>query len=354
MRAIKVLSVVVCGLGLIAACDSDADTPPVPSGSEDAAAGDEAGSELPDGSAGEVPDGGPSETPDATPGETDGAAGEVLEGGPGDASTDPPDAMSAMPDGASSELPDGSSSPLDATPGELVDAMVMDAAAGGKSVLDLNDVSANPDSYEWFDFRPNLLKLILSGAAETEHIAILWYTVEDGAVGLHYHSQTESVYAIDGTQTDAEGVYPTGTVYFNPPGSGHEITDSTGFFILAYASPPDFANTDLIEEYTPVIIDTEASDLMTAYPFEEQFTDVSKYEIPLDAMGGMTAELLESASVDDYSYVGNYVLVLGGSCVIDSVRYGENTLVVATTIEPQPFTIAAPAGETCLAMALSF
>lgn len=71
-------------------------------------------------------------------------------------------------------------------------------------------------------------------------------------------------------------------------------------------------------------------------------------------MGGMTAELLESASVDDYSYVGNYVLVLDGSCVIDSVRYGENTLVVATTIEPQPFTIAAPTGETCLAMALSF
>ncbi len=53
-------------------------------------------------------------------------------------------------------------------------------------------------------------------------------------------------------------------------------------------------------------------------------------------------------------YVGNYVLVLDGSCVIDSVRYGENTLVVATTIEPQPFTIAAPTGETCLAMALSF
>src|SRR6187402_676700 len=83
------------------------------------------------------------------------------------------------------------------------------------TVLDLTDVKTNPSGYEWFDFRPNVMKLILSGAAETEHVAILWYTVTDGAVGLHYHSKTESVYAIEGTQTDAKGVYPTQTVYFN-------------------------------------------------------------------------------------------------------------------------------------------
>jgi len=83
--------------------------------------------------------------------------------------------------------------------------------------LDLADVKTNPGAYEWFDFRPNVLKLILAGAAETEHIAILWYTLTDGAVGLHYHSMTESVYVIDGTQTDGKGSYPTGSVYFNPP-----------------------------------------------------------------------------------------------------------------------------------------
>jgi hypothetical protein len=73
------------------------------------------------------------------------------------------------------------------------------------TVLDLDDVKNNPTSYEWFDFKPNIQKLILAGAPETEHIAILWYTVTDGGVALHYHSKTESVYVIEGTQTDAKG-----------------------------------------------------------------------------------------------------------------------------------------------------
>lgn len=47
----------------------------------------------------------------------------------------------------------------------------------------------------WCQFRPNLNKLILSGAAETEHIAILWYPIANGSVGLHYHGKTEPVYS---------------------------------------------------------------------------------------------------------------------------------------------------------------
>ena len=74
-------------------------------------------------------------------------------------------------------------------------------------VLDLNEmVTTNkpPDVIEesiecvqnvWCQFRPNLNKLILSGAADTEHVSILYYPVEDGSVGLHYHSKTESVYS---------------------------------------------------------------------------------------------------------------------------------------------------------------
>src|SRR6478752_7846847 len=134
------------------------------------------------------------------------------------------------------------------------------------TITDLNDVSTKPDSYDWFDFKPNIKKLILAGAAETQHIAVLWYTVTDGGVALHYHAKTESVYVIHGTQTDAKGVYTDGTVYFNPPGSGHQITDSSGFFLLAYAAPPDFANTGLIEAYEPVRIDTTDANLTTTLP----------------------------------------------------------------------------------------
>lgn len=75
-------------------------------------------------------------------------------------------------------------------------------------VLDFNDMVTGknkpPDIIDenieciqnvWCQFRPNLNKLILSGAADTEHVSILYYPVEDGSVGLHYHSKTESVYS---------------------------------------------------------------------------------------------------------------------------------------------------------------
>ena len=73
-------------------------------------------------------------------------------------------------------------------------------------VLDLSAMVANPPPVKlnetiaceqsvWCEFRPNLNKYILSGAADTEHISILWYPITDGSVGLHYHSKAESVYS---------------------------------------------------------------------------------------------------------------------------------------------------------------
>lgn len=224
-----------------------------------------------------------------------------------------------------------------------------------KTVLDLNDVKTSPSTYEWFDFRPNVQKLILSGTAESEHVAILWYTVTDGSVGLHYHSKTESVYVIEGTQTDAKGVYPTGTVYFNPPGSGHAITQSSGFFVLAYASPPDFAGTALIEEYTPVRIDTAAADLMTAYPFEQKQTGLQTFQAPLNELGGMSAQLIELTPLAGaYEYVGNYLLVLEGTCDIEGSTFGAEMLVVAKALPPEPFKVTASTGSSCLALGVSF
>lgn len=222
------------------------------------------------------------------------------------------------------------------------------------TAFDLTDVKTNPGGYDWFDFRPNVKKLILAGAAETEHIAILWYTVTDGSVGLHYHSKTESVYVIDGTQTDGKGTYPTGTIYFNPPGSGHAISDSSGFFLLAYAAPPDFAGTDLIEEYTPVRMDTEAADLPTSYEFEQKATGVRVFTPDLHATGGMTAAFIETTSSEAYDFTGNYVLVLEGDCVVQGKSLGEDELVVAAAVAPRTYTVAAADGGTCLALGVSF
>ncbi len=237
---------------------------------------------------------------------------------------------------------------------EKVDGATYVGDLSSSSVLDLEDVKTNPGTYEWFDFRPNVKKLILSGAAETEHVAILWYTVPDGSVGLHYHAKTESVYVIDGTQTDGKGVYPTGTVYFNPPGSGHAITNSTGFFILAYASPPDFASTSSIGEYTPIRIDTEATDLTMTYPFEQQKPGIRTFTVPLDGAGGLHGDFIEITSSESYDYTGNYLLVLEGSCDIEGTSFGENELVVAKTVEPRPYRVAASQGGGCLVLGVSF
>jgi hypothetical protein len=222
------------------------------------------------------------------------------------------------------------------------------------TVLDLEDVKTNTADYDWFDFRPNVQKLILAGAAETEHIAILWYTVPDGGVNLHYHAKTESVYVIDGTQTDAKGSYPTGTVYFNPPGSGHQITDSSGFFLLAYASPPDFASTDQIGEYTPIRVDTDDAELTMTYPFDEESSGVRLFAPPLDAMGGLGAEFLEVTSSGKYEFEGNYLLVLEGSCDVEGVAFGKDKLIVAETVEPESFEVTATKKRSCLAMGVSF
>ncbi|MEA5468424.1 cupin domain-containing protein [Spirulina sp. 06S082] len=229
-----------------------------------------------------------------------------------------------------------------------------ESGLNASTIINLNELTANPENYDFFTFRPNLEKLILSGAADTEHISILWYTIPDGSVGLHYHSMTESVYSIDGSQTDAKGVYPTGSLYFNPPGSGHSISDSTGFFILSYASPPDFANTNLIKDYTPIQINTLDPELESMYPFEEVQDNVLVYDIPLDSDGGMSSQFIKSASPKSYEYQGNYLLVLKGSCTIDGTVFAEDMLVVAQTIQTQSYKVSAPEGQSCLVLGLSF
>ncbi|MGC1215856.1 MAG: cupin domain-containing protein [Phormidesmis sp.] len=222
------------------------------------------------------------------------------------------------------------------------------------AIVSLNDLTANPTSYDFFSFRPNLEKLILSGAADTEHISILWYTTPDGSVGRHYHSMTEAVYTIDGTQRDAKGIYPTGSLYFNPPRGGHEIFDSTGFFLLAYASPPDFASTNLIEDYTPVQINTAAADLESLYPFEIQKDGLATYPIPLNPQGGMRSQLVAMASSQSYQYQGNYLLVLKGNCEINGITFRERMLVVAKTTEPQSYDVSTSTSNSCLVLGLSF
>lgn len=229
---------------------------------------------------------------------------------------------------------------------------MVEGSLSSKAILDLGDVRANPAGYDWFEFRPNLKKLILAGAAETQHVALLWYTVPDGRVALHRHAQTESVYVIDGSQTDGKGTYGTGTVYFNPPGSGHELRHSYGVFLLAYAAPPDFEHTSATTEYTPVRIDTSDPALLSAAAQPPAGSGVRTLDIVLDGTGGMSSRLIELTSPQDrYEYVGNYVLVLSGTCRLPEGFLDRHTLAVAGGVRPEPFALT---GGPCRLLGMSF
>lgn len=239
-------------------------------------------------------------------------------------------------------------------PRDTTSEPALTAKQASKMVLDLGDVAANPAHYTWFDFRPNVKKLILAGAPETEHVAILWYTVPDGRVGLHRHPKTESVYVIDGAQTDGKGTYGKGTVYFNPPGSGHEIKDSSGFFLLAYAAAPDFKNTSELTPYTPVRIDTTDPTTMRGAAVAPAGSGVRTLDVALDGSGGMSARWIELTLQDDrYEYVGNYLLVLDGSCQVGEATLGKQSLAVTPGVTPESFQLAAAAGP-CRALGVSF
>jgi quercetin dioxygenase-like cupin family protein len=190
-------------------------------------------------------------------------------------------------------------------------ATLGEPALTSKTVLDLGDVTANPDHYGWFDFRPNVKKLILAGAPETEHVAILWYTAPGGRVGLHRHPRTESVYVIDGAQTDGKGTYSKGTLYFNPPGSAHEIKDSSGFFLLAYAAAPDFEDTGELAEYTPVRIDTGDAPLPGA-SLAPAGSGVRTLDIALDRSGGMSGWASRSDELSRSRRPGRFCLQAEG------------------------------------------
>jgi hypothetical protein len=214
------------------------------------------------------------------------------------------------------------------------------AALSEATVIELAKLRADPASFAWFQFKPGVKKLILSGTPESRHVSVLWYTADDGkpgAVPLHYHAKTESIFVIDGAQADPKGKYEKGSFYFNPPGSGHDVFDSAGLFLLSYAAPPDFKKTDAIGPYEPLLVGAD-------------YGKVSLEPLPLSAEGGMSARFVRPAAASALS--ANVLLVLEGSCTIAGQPIAADTLVVTKSTEPASYTVAP--GADCLLFTLRF
>jgi hypothetical protein len=217
------------------------------------------------------------------------------------------------------------------------------------TVIELAKLRAEPASFEWFQFKPGVKKLILSGTPESRHVSVLWYTADDGKPGmvpLHYHAKTESIFVIDGAQSDPKGKYDKGSFYFNPPESGHHVFDSAGLFLLSYAAPPDFKKTDAIGPYEPVVIGSDYAKLA----FTTCSDGTTCKELPLVAEGGLSARFLKPASPSLVS--ANVLLVLQGSCTIGGQTVTADTLIVTKSTEPAPYSVAP--GADCLLFQLAF
>lgn len=235
-------------------------------------------------------------------------------------------------------------------------APVQPTAAPAPSVL--NDTTIIPlasmrkdaASFAWFQFKPGVRKLILSGAPDSRHVSVLWYGYEGepGAVPMHYHEKTESIFVIDGAQSDAKGKYPKGSFYFNPPTSGHQISDSAGLFLLSYAAPPDFKRTDEIKPYENLVIGTDYAKL----PFATCDDGSLCYALPLAESGGMLGRFVKPQA-SGVALSANLLIVLSGSCAIEGQVMAADTLLVHKTTEPAAYRTGA-ADQDCLLYTMAF
>jgi hypothetical protein len=226
---------------------------------------------------------------------------------------------------------------------------VQAAALAEATVIELAKLRSDPASFEWFQFKPGVKKLILSGTPESRHVSVLWYTADDGKPGmvpLHYHAKTESIFVVDGAQADPKGKYEKGSFYFNPPGSGHNVFDSAGLFLLSYAAPPDFKKTDAIGAYEPLLVGADYAQLA----FTRCADGSQCKELALAADGGMSARFVKPQAKS--AVFANVLLVLQGSCTIDGKPVAADTLVVTKSTDPASYQVAP--GADCLLFELAF
>jgi hypothetical protein len=226
---------------------------------------------------------------------------------------------------------------------------VPETLSADANVIELAKLRTDTANHDWFDFKPGVKKLILSGTPDSRHVSVLWYfETKPGAVPMHYHAKTESIFVIDGAQSDGKGQYAKGSFYFNPPGSGHQISDSSGLFLLSYAAPADFKNVANIKPYENVTVSPDYSKLPLA-PCDDSSLC---YAPALAADGGMQGRFVKLQGTPA-TLTLNVLLVLQGSCVVAGKTLPADTLVVRKSTEPGTYQVAATGGE-CLLYAMAF
>ena len=87
--------------------------------------------------------------------------------------------------------------------------------------------------FQWASFRPGVeIHRLYGGDGEGASAALLRYA-PGASVPHHLHQGYEHIFVLHGTQIDAHGAHPPGTLVVNPPGSAHDVSSPDGCVVLA-------------------------------------------------------------------------------------------------------------------------
>lgn len=105
--------------------------------------------------------------------------------------------------------------------------------------------AAHPEWLDWQPLRPGIDFHALYGQPGQGPAAALLRYAPGASIPLHRHLGHEHILVLEGSQRDANGVYPAGTLLVSPPGSCHAVTSEEGCLVLAiWAGPLDFGVGD--------------------------------------------------------------------------------------------------------------
>lgn len=106
----------------------------------------------------------------------------------------------------------------------------MDAA---QAFAELLQRAAQPDQLAWQPLRPGVDCHTLYGRPGEGPAAALLRYAPGASVPLHRHLGHEHILVLEGSQRDANGVYPAGTLLVSPPRSRHAVISDEGCLVLA-------------------------------------------------------------------------------------------------------------------------
>lgn len=103
--------------------------------------------------------------------------------------------------------------------------------------------AAQPERLDWRPLRPGIEFHALYGQPGQGPAAALLRYAPGARVPSHRHGGFEHILVLQGSQRDAAGVYPAGTLLVSPPGSRHAVTSDEGCLVLAiWAGPLEFSD----------------------------------------------------------------------------------------------------------------